>query len=472
MNQTKIVATLGPASSDLKTIEQLIIEGASVFRLNFSHGSHAEQQQRAEIVRQAAENCNRQVAILADLQGPKIRIARFVDGFITLARGDSFTIDSSLDKNAGTQDSVGIDYPELIDDCKVGNILLLNDGLITIEVKAIEPNKLRCEVIDGGRLSNNKGINRQGGGFSAPALSDKDIADMEAIAGMDIDYVAVSFVREANDIIQTRKILAKHGCHAHIVAKIERAEAINDFEVLDSIINEADCIMVARGDLGVEVGNAELVGLQKHLIQRTRELNKTVITATQMMESMIDNPAPTRAEVMDVANAVLDGTDAVMLSAETAAGNYPVETVRAVTNILAGAEKHVNLLQRDLSQSADKIDASIANAAMFTANNMNQLSTIVSLSSTGNTPLLMSRHYCRRPIYAFSQEISTQRRMALYRNVHPLALEKNNYQLPFQIAINSLKSLQVVTTGDTLIITYGDITGAVGGTNNMKVITL
>ncbi len=474
-NQTKIVATLGPASSDLTTIERLIEVGVSVFRLNFSHGTQQEQAQRVDTIKQAAQKCQKSIAILADLQGPKIRIACFKQQQIFLEKGSQFIIDSNLAQNAGTEDKVGIDYPQLIDDCSVGNTLLLDDGMVSMKIVEKQAHQLICEVLDDGVLSDKKGINLLGGGLSAPALTEKDINDVKAIAQMDIDYVAVSFVRDAKDIEQARILLRQQGSQAHIVAKIERAEAIEDSSRLDSIIVASDCIMVARGDLGVEIGNAELVGIQKRLIHRSRELNKVVITATQMMESMISNPVPTRAEVMDVANAVLDGTDAVMLSAETAKGDYPIETVEAVSNIIQGAEKHANLVDQIAMSQVNRVDESIALATIFTANHMNRLKAIICMSSTGNTPLLMSRRYSRHPIYGFSVELKILRRMALYRNIQPLALKSvaDNSQLePFQIAIKLLEQNNVVEYGDKVLVTYGDIAGTVGGTNNMKIITI
>ncbi|MGI9287329.1 MAG: pyruvate kinase, partial [Pseudomonadales bacterium] len=329
IRRTKIVATLGPATDDRATLKQLIQAGVDVVRLNFSHGNAEDHQNRATMISELAAECGRTVAILGDLQGPKIRIARFKNGPIDLTEGDSFILDADLEPEAGDQQRVGIDYKELPRDCEPIDLLLLDDGRIVLEVESISANQIKCRVTVGGTLSNNKGINRQGGGLSAPALTDKDRADILAAASIGVDYVAVSFPREAADMNAARELLRKAGSDAGLVAKIERAETVADAETLDGIILASDAVMVARGDLGVEIGDAGLVGVQKRIIARARRLNRAVITATQMMESMISSPLPTRAEVMDVANAVLDGTDAVMCSAETAAGKYPVKTVEA-----------------------------------------------------------------------------------------------------------------------------------------------
>ena len=472
MNRTKIVATMGPATESAKMIEKMLRAGVNVFRLNFSHASETHIE-RAKKIRTVADKLGFNVAILADLQGPKIRIAKFTEGAVTLENGSTFILDMLYDRNAGTSERVGIDYPDLVKDCKVGDLLLLDDGLIKVKVIDSDDSTLTCSVINGGVLKNNKGINLQGGGLSAPALTDKDKADIKIVSEIQADFVAVSFVREANDIVLTRQLLKAAGCTAHIVAKIERTEAINDADNLDAIIRASDVLMVARGDLGVEVGDAELVGIQKMLIRRSRELNKVVITATQMMESMISNPIPTRAEVMDVANAVLDGTDAVMLSAETAVGKYPVETVEAMGRIIAGAEKHPNTRQikERLEIHVDKVDESIALSAMFTANRLHNVRAIICLTSSGNTPLLMSRINSQHTIFAFSSSLPAQRRMALYRNVQSLQLAANSdNQLRYQQAVVELKKRQLVNTNDYVIVTYGDISGTVGGSNNMKIL--
>ena len=340
LRRTKIVATLGPSTSTPERIDAMIKAGLDVARLNFSHGSADDHRERARLVRESAARQGRFVAIMGDLQGPKIRIARFTDKLVQLQVGQPFTLSRVHPKDAGTASIVGIDYPELVTDCRVGDELLLDDGRVVLVVDRVEGDEVHTTVTVGGPLSNNKGINRRGGGLSAPSLTDKDRVDIKLAAEMQLDYVAVSFPRYGSDIDEARELLRAAGSEAWIIAKIERAEAVADDEALDALIRASDGVMVARGDLGVEVGDAELVGIQKRIIQHARTLNKVVITATQMMESMISSPMPTRAEVSDVANAVLDYTDAVMLSAESASGSYPVETVQAMARVCLGAEKH------------------------------------------------------------------------------------------------------------------------------------
>lgn len=372
MRRTKIVATLGPATDDPEILEQLILAGVNVVRLNFSHGQPEDHIRRSELVREFSQKHALYVAILGDLQGPKIRISRFKEDRITLAVGDSFVLDADLDRDAGDQQQVGIDYKALPQDIRPGDMLLLDDGRIVFQVERVEGNRIYCQVLVGGDLSNNKGINRQGGGLSAPALTEKDLGDIHLAAKIDVDYLAVSFPRSAEDMHQARELLIKSGGQAGLVAKIERAEAVADDETLEAIIEASDAVMVARGDLGVEIGDAELIGVQKDIIARARSLNRAVITATQMMETMIHSALPTRAEVFDVANAVLDGTDAVMLSGETAAGNYPVQTVEAMVRVIEGAEKHPqsHTSKHRLNESFIDIDESIAMAAMYTANHL------------------------------------------------------------------------------------------------------
>ena len=338
--RTKIVATLGPATEDRETLKNVLAAGVNVVRLNFSHGTAEDHIQRAETVREVAKELGIYVGILGDLQGPKIRVSTFKDGPIKLAIGDKFELDATLAKGEGCQEKVGIDYKKLPEDVSEGDILLLDDGRVQLKVLKTDGPSVFTEVTVGGPLSNNKGINRQGGGLTAPALTDKDKEDIKTAAKINVDFLAVSFPRDAADMREARLLAQEAGCDARLVSKIERAEAVNDDKVLDDIILASDVVMVARGDLGVEIGDAALVGKQKHIIARSRQLNRVVITATQMMETMIEQPMPTRAEVMDVANAVLDGTDAVMLSAETAAGKYPVETVKAMSEVCLGAETH------------------------------------------------------------------------------------------------------------------------------------
>jgi len=472
--RTKIVATLGPASESPDQLEKLVLAGVNVVRLNFSHGSVEEHRARAETVRSLAQKHGRFVAILGDLQGPKIRISRFAEGKIQLTAGDSFILDAELDSQAGDQQRVGIDYKALISDSQPGDILLLDDGRVELEVEQVTEQQLHCRVTIGGPLSNNKGINRKGGGLSASALTEKDKADIIAAADIGIDYLAVSFPRSADDMNQARELLQQAGGNAYLIAKIERAETVADNDILDSIIEASDGVMVARGDLGVEIGDAELIGVQKHIIQRARSLNKVVITATQMMESMINNPMPTRAEVFDVANAVLDGTDAVMLSAETAAGDYPVQTVEAMSRVIIGAEQHpqAHTSGHRLNESFSMIDESIALGAMYIANHLDNVKAIVCMTESGATPLLMSRIRSSLPIYAFSGSQRSQNRVAMFRGVDTVPFDPEtipNEQIN-QRAVDLLMEKGVVKPGDMVLITKGDYANVHGGTNTMKLV--
>jgi pyruvate kinase len=472
--RTKIVATLGPASSSPQVLEQLILAGMDVARLNFSHGTAEEHMARARLVREIAARHGRFVALLGDLQGPKIRIARFTDQRIELQAGDSFRFSMTHSRSAGTDEVVGIDYPDLVRDCKVGDELLLDDGRVVMQVETVSDDELRCRVLIGGPLSDHKGINRRGGGLTAPALTDKDRADIKLAAAMELDYLAVSFPRDADDMHEARRLQEEAGGKAWLIAKIERAEAVADDAALDGLIRSSDGVMVARGDLAVEIGDAELVGIQKKIIAHARRLNKLVITATQMMESMIHSPMPTRAEVSDVANAVLDYTDAVMLSAETAAGSYPLEAVQAMARICLGAEKHPTSMRSGhrLGRSFERCDESIALAAMYTANHFPGVKAIIALTESGYTPLIMSRIRSAVPIFAFSPHRITQARAALIRGVQtipfdPAALPEDKIS---QTAVDELLKRGLVQVGDWVILSKGDSYHTIGGTNTMKIL--
>ncbi|WP_020679960.1 pyruvate kinase [Marinobacterium rhizophilum] len=472
--RTKIVATLGPATEDAATLERLIAAGVDVVRLNFSHGSAEDHRQRADLVRKLAREQGRFVAILGDLQGPKIRIARFAAGPIELTDGQPFILDASLDKEAGDANRVGIDYEALVDDSRPGDILLLDDGRIELQVNQVVDREVRCTVLIGGPLSNNKGINRKGGGLSAAALTPKDEADIRTAAALNVDYLAVSFPRDADDMHLARKLMQAAGGNAYLVAKIERAEAVADLSVLDAIIEASDGVMVARGDLGVEIGDAELIGMQKHIIDRARALKRVVITATQMMETMISQPMPTRAEVFDVANAVLDGTDAVMLSAETAAGKYPVQTVQAMTRVILGAEKHpkAHVSDHRVHDQIIKVDESIALAAMYSANHLAGVKAIICMTESGDTPLLMSRIRSPLPIFAYSGNPRTQNRVTLFRGVTTVPFD--SAEIPAEDvnaqAVSELQTRGIVSDGDLVIITKGNYVNAHGGTNTLKIV--
>jgi pyruvate kinase len=467
---TKIVATLGPASSDPALLEQMIRAGVNVVRLNFSHGTAQDHIDRARMVREAAKRAGREVAIMADLQGPKIRVGKFAEGKIFLEPGQHFVLDAARTE-LGDADAVGLDYKALPREVKVGDVLLLNDGLIVITVDAVVGEAIHTTVKLGGELSNNKGINKQGGGLSAPALTGKDMDDIRTAMSFKADYVAVSFPKSASDMEMARQlcnVASPDGHKPGLIAKIERAEAIPK---LLEILLASDGIMVARGDLAVEVGNAVVPALQKRMIKLAREHDRVVITATQMMESMITNPVPTRAEVSDVANAVLDGTDAVMLSAETAAGKYPLETVIEMAKICHAAEGgEMFKLEADFTgKTFTRIDQTIAMGALFTAHHLGAKA-IVAMTDSGSTALWMSRHLIQVPIYALTAKIATQRKMTLYRNVRPLLIDTSaDRDTALGEAEADLKARGVVQSGDVYAITCGEPMGSPGGTNMLKI---
>lgn len=473
LRRTKIVATLGPASDDPKRLREMIKAGLDVARLNFSHGNEDEQRARVRRIREVAAECGRDIGIMGDLQGPKIRVRRFCEGSVVLSDGNAFFLDASLGEQDGNSNGVGVAYEKLHEDVRVGDTLLLNDGQMTLKVDRVNGTRIHTTVTQGGVLSDHKGINRQGGGLSAPALTDKDRADIVVAADLQLDFLAVSFVRSADDVEETRKLLRAAGGHALIVAKIERTEAL---ECIDSIIDAADAIMVARGDLGVEMGYAELTGMQKRIIRQTRYSNKVVITATQMMESMINNPIPTRAEVSDVANAVMDGSDAVMLSAETAVGKYPVAVIAAMADVCKGAEKHLLARGRTTHRLDDQfksVDEAIAMAVMYTANHL-AVAGIIALTESGATTLWMSRIRSDIPIYAFTPHETTSRRVSLYRGVYPVAF-KVEHTDPRQLTEDIFETLldhKLVEEGDLVIFTKGDLSGVSGSTNGMKILSV
>ncbi|MHB9119050.1 MAG: pyruvate kinase [Burkholderiales bacterium] len=468
LRKTKIVATLGPASSDQAVLSTMIQAGVDVVRLNFSHGTPAEHIERAELVRTIARARGRAVGVLVDLQGPKIRIGKFEHGKITLAKNDIFTLDAECP--LGNQERVGLDYKDLPNDVNRGSTLLLDDGRIVMWVEKVEGTKIICKVVQGGILSNNKGINRQGGGLSAAALTDKDKEDILTAVALKADYIAVSFPRSGADMIEARRLVQAAGGRSLMVAKIERAEAIT---ALDEILDASDAIMVARGDLGVEVGDAAVPGLQKRMIREARIKNKLTITATQMMESMINSPIPTRAEVSDVANAVIDGTDAVMLSAETAAGLFPVETIEAMNRICIEAEKHYETAfsEHRLSQEFTRIDESIAMSTIFTASHL-KVKAIAALTQSGSTALWLSRLSSDVPIYALTPEVETRRKVTLYRGVYPINFKPTSLsgQQTLSEAVEELRRRGAVRDGDLIVATIGEPIGKSGGTNAMKIV--
>jgi pyruvate kinase len=471
LRRTKILTTLGPATDPPQVMADLVAAGVNVVRVNFSHGAAADHERRVHDVRKAAAAAGRWIGVLGDLQGPKIRIERFAEGKVLLNEGDAFALDTALPAEDGTARAVGVTYDALPRDVKTGDVLLLNDGQIVLDVQSIAGTRIETRVVVGGELSDNKGINRQGGGLSAGALTDKDREDIELAARLRVDYLAVSFARNAADIHEARRLLRAAGGEGRLVAKIERSEGI---ENLAEIIEASDAVMVARGDLGVEVGYAELTGLQKHIIEETRKRSRIVITATQMMESMITNPVPTRAEVSDVANAVLDGTDAVMLSGETAVGKYPVKAVTAMAQVIQGAEKyelaHTGRRQRAESDFS-RTDEAIAMAVMYTANHLD-VTAIVALTESGSTPLWMSRIRSDIPIYAFTRHDATCRRVTLYRGVYPVSFDitHTDPQATYQAIFRTLLDKRLVKVGDRVILTQGELSGVSGKTNSMKIL--
>jgi pyruvate kinase len=468
---TKIVATLGPASSDPVVLERLIRAGVDVVRLNFSHGKAQDHIDRATLVREVAARVGKPVAIMADLQGPKIRVGKFAEGKVQLENGEKFVLDASRTE-LGDIAGVGLDYKELPRDVRPGDTLLLNDGLIVLVVELVKGDKVHTVVKVGGELSNNKGINKQGGGLTAPALTSKDMEDIKTAMSFQCEYLAVSFPKSAIDMEMARQLANVAGepwrHKPGMIAKIERTEAIPQ---LEAIMKASDGIMVARGDLAVEVGNAAVPALQKKMIRMAREMDKVAITATQMMESMIQNPVPTRAEVSDVANAVLDGTDAVMLSAETAAGKYPVETVEQMVAIAMAAEaaEEVKLDANFTNKTFARIDQSIAMGALFTAYHLG-CKAILALTESGSTALWMSRYKTDVPIYALTSQVLSERKMALYRNVRPILMAKfEDRDLALAAAEALLVERGVLKPGDTYAITCGEPMGYPGGTNMLKV---
>jgi pyruvate kinase len=470
MKQTKIIATLGPASSELDMIKQLINAGVDVFRINFSHGTREVQQKNIDNIRKTAAKLGKVIAIMGDLQGPKIRISKFAEGKIELNLGQAFILDCAY-KELGNDTIVGVDYAQLAGDVVAGDTLLLDDGKIALVVEKVQGDKVYTKVIQAGVLSNNKGINKQGGGLTAPALTTKDFADIEFACQAKLDYIAVSFVRDATDIALTRTFIATHSGHASIIAKIERVEAITN---MDEIAKACDGIMVARGDLAVEVGDAQVPALQKRMIKIARKNNKLTIVATQMLESMISSPVATRAEVSDIANAVLDGTDAVMLSAETASGAYPVAAVSVMSRTCIEAEKNREVsLDLDLSgQKFDYINQAVAMSTLFSAYHL-QAKAIIALTTSGATALWLSRINIGIPVYAMTDSNKAAQQMALYNNVHPILVDtkaKNTTDLRVE-AKKTLLDSKLIEKGDTVLLTCGDNLHEIGGTNTMKIET-
>lgn len=467
--RTKIITTLGPATDDEQVMSDMIDAGIDLVRLNFSHGSIEEHKRRVEMVRRISKEKHYNIGILGDLQGAKLRIGRFKEGKVIIHPGAEFILDADLDLESGTREMIGFTYKGLVNDVVAGDVLLLDDGRISLRVDAVEGPLVRTTVLVGGELSSNKGMNRQGGGLSAACLTEKDLADIKHAKELDLDYVAISFLKRADDIYRVRELLKEIGSDAGIVSKIETSEAL---QVMDDILAASDAIMVARGDLGVEIGDAEVPGVQKSLIAKAQTTNCCVITATQMMESMVHSPIPTRAEVSDVANAVLDGTDAVMTSGETAVGEYPVEVVKAMSRVCRASElQEAEIGARRIQEGAERVDKAIAMSAMYLANHLN-VAAIAALTESGTTALWMSRISSSIPIYALTRHVKTLRRVTLYRGVFPAKLEflgKTHAQVN-HAAVTVLKDSSEVVDGNLVILTKGDLMGVDGGTNAMKVL--
>ncbi|MBL4607235.1 MAG: pyruvate kinase [Pseudomonadales bacterium] len=469
--RTKIVATLGPACDRNDHLEKMVKAGVNVLRVNFSHGTSEEHIKRVKQVRELSKKFNIPLGILADLQGPKIRIECFENGSVHLTEGERFILDADYPSDKGNTERVSIAYKALMHDLKMGDTLLLDDGRIALWVEKIENSEIICRVVIGGILSDRKGINLQGGGLSAPALTEKDKTDIVTAAGFNADYIAVSFVKNAGDIHEARQLFEKAGGSGAVVAKIERSEALDN---IDEIIDATDIIMVARGDLGVEIGDAALPPAQKRLISQAIHKNKAVITATQMMESMIENPIPTRAEVFDVANAVIDGTDAVMLSAETATGKFPDKTIAAMDRICREVEKRPQVKQSNhrIDSRFQRVDEAIALGGMYIANHLN-VRAIVSLTHSGSTPIWMSRISSGIPIFALTPNQDTYTKLTPYRGVQPIMFtlpERSQYGEVNRMIIELLKEKNIVSNGDLVILAKGDYQNIEDGTNALKIV--
>lgn len=470
--RTKIVATLGPATDDPDTLERLIRAGCDVVRINFSHGDPETHARRIKMVRAAARELDTDIAVLADLAGPKIRIDHFREGSVYLENGQAFALYAEKNPPAGDLQGVGVSYLGLPEDVSIGSELMLDDGLIALRVEGIKGSRIDCSVVTGGVLSDRKGLNLRGGGLSIPGLAESDKADIERAAEWQVDFLAVSFPRNAEDIEYARHLLREAGGHASIVAKIERHEAIDN---LDSVVEASDVVLVARGDLGVEIDEAELPGLQKRIIKTALEHNRAVITATQMMQSMVESPIPTRAEVLDVANAVIDGTDAVMLSAESAVGKHPVKVIEAMSRICQGAERHVeaHIPSKLLNVRAERIDQAIAMAAMITANNL-PVKAIIALTESGSTAQWLSRVRSPAPIIALSPNRASLRRTHLFQHVKPLFFPPLDHagETAASVARRALSHVRdagLVAPGDRVLMTLGDQYGTSGQTNTLKI---
>ena len=472
MRRTKIVATLGPATDRPGMLERLVAEGLDAARLNYSHGTVSDHARRAQAVRAAAADAGREIGLIADLQGPKIRLECLSEHAVDIHEGARFLIDAECAPDAGTAERIGVTYKQLPQDVNAGDTLLVDDGRIVLHVTRVSGSVIETTVVTGGRLSDHKGINRQGGGLSAPALTEKDRADLIHAVAQEVDYIAVSFPRSAEDIENARGLILAAGGGAGVIAKIERAEALDS---APDLIAASDCIMIARGDLGVEIGDARLPPAQKHLIATARSQHRAVITATQMMESMIEHSMPTRAEVFDVANAVLDGTDAVMLSGETSVGLNPDKAVAAMARICEGAENEWRAPASPVPLDAqfERVDQAIAMSTIYCGNRIGATA-IAALTESGATALWTSRLNTAIPIFALARHPETLRKVTLYRDVYPVFFDVTSieYSEVTREVLSLLQTRGAVGDGDRVIITKGDLHGHSGGTNGMKIVTV
>uniref|UniRef100_A0A831XFG6 Pyruvate kinase n=1 Tax=Geobacter metallireducens TaxID=28232 RepID=A0A831XFG6_GEOME len=462
--KTKIVATLGPASSSPEMIEKLMEAGVDLFRLNFSHGANDQRRDVIAAIRRLSAARGKEIGILADLQGPKIRTGRMENGAIPLKKGE--TLDITTDEVLGTPALISTIYKPLPHDVKAGSRILMDDGLIELRVQSVEGNRVRCTVVEGGTLKDLKGINLPGVHVSAPSLSEKDLRDLEFCIAEGVDYIALSFVRTAADVEELKRILFERDVRIPVVAKIEKPEALRNFK---SILKAADAVMVARGDLGVEISAEKVPLFQKKIIRACNEAGKPVITATQMLESMINHPRPTRAETSDVANAILDGTDAVMLSGETASGQFPLEAVRTMDKVALDVERYAQMEDGPRQRRHNpSIAEAVAEAACRAAVTLNARAIAV-MTQSGSTAALISKFRPPLPVIAFSQSLETRRRLSLYWGVKPFPIGTMAGTDEQIAAVESTLLSGGYRRGDIIVITMGVPVEARGSTNLMKV---
>jgi pyruvate kinase len=467
MRRSKIVCTLGPAVDSFERLKDLIEAGMNVARFNFSHGSHEEHEERYHRLRKASEDTGRAVGVLADLQGPKIRLETFANGPVELKRGDEFTI--TTEDVPGDRSICGTTYKGLPGDVSKGETILINDGNVSLQVTEVDGPRVRAIVIEGGVISDHKGINLPGVAVNVPALSEKDVEDLEFALRLGCDMVALSFVRSAHDVLDVHRVMDRVGRRVPIIAKVEKPQAV---ENMDEVIAAFDAVMVARGDLAVEYPLEKVPMVQKELIEKCRRNAKPVIVATQMMESMIDNSRPTRAEASDVANAILDGTDAVMLSAESSVGRYPIETVKTMSKIVVAAERE--LLSRGLQplvpgKKPRTQGGSVARAACEMADFLDSKA-LVAFTKSGDTARRLSRYRAVQPIIAFTTEPSTRNQLTLTWGVETYVVRYANHTDEMvEICDAEVAKLNRYEPGDTLIITAGSPPGVAGTTNMVRV---